>query len=366
MGNVLPGVFAFAIGSVLAVGALVPWTAAEYRRHGKLGVRRSLVAFGTLVYALALVTYTLLPLPADVATMCATPASAQLSPFAFVGDVAKEGGIAGPRSLLTNPAIAQVLFNVLLFVPLGALARHAVARRRVVPGLLVGLGAGFVVSLLIELTQLTGDWFLYPCAYRLFDVDDLLANTAGAVVGTLLAPLVGLLAGSGDPVDADSPRPVTAARRFSGMLSDVLAVWLLSGVLSVGTTLAWVLTDRDPDDPVLASLVTVGALVAPAVQLVVVLVSGRTLGEHVVRLRPTPAPGAGGRVLRWALGSGGWATLLALDLPVFAFVASLLAVVSVIAVWSTRGRRGLALAVLRLDVEDDRTAREGSAAQRDA
>ncbi len=359
MGNVLPGVFAFGIGSVLAIGALVPWTAAEYRRHGQLGVRRSLVAFGTLVYALALVTYTLLPLPADVATMCAAPAPAQLTPFAFVGDIVKEGGVSGPRSLLTNPAVAQVLFNVLLFVPLGALARHAVARRRLLGGLLVGLGTGFVVSLLIELTQLTGDWFLYPCAYRLFDVDDLMANTAGAVVGTLLAPLVGLLAGSGDPVDADRPRPVTAARRFSGMLSDVLAIWLLSGVLSVGTTLAWALADRDDDDPLLATLVTTGALVAPAVQLVIVLASGRTLGEHVVRLRPAPRPGAGGRLLRWALGSGGWATLLALDVPLFAFVASLLAVASIVAVWSTRGRRGLALAVLRVDVEDERSAAEG-------
>ncbi|TCL88618.1 hypothetical protein EDF31_101462 [Curtobacterium sp. PhB142] len=71
-----------------------------------------------------------------------------------------------------DPASAQVLFNVLLFVPLGALARHAVARRRVFAGLL--------------------------------------ANTTGAVVGTLLAPLVGLLAGSGRATDADAPRPVTA------------------------------------------------------------------------------------------------------------------------------------------------------------
>ena len=128
---------------------------------------------------------------------------------------------------------------------------------------------------------------------------------------------------------------------------------LVQGVLSVGTTLAWALADRDDDDPLLATLVTTGALVAPAVQLVIVLASGRTLGEHVVRLRPTPRPGVGRRLLRWALGSGGWATLLALDVPLFAFVASVLAIASVIAVWSTRGRRGLALAVLRVDVEDE-------------
>ena len=118
-----------------------------------------------------------------------------------------------------------MLLNVALFVPLGMLVRHLALRGRTI-GILVGTLAGLLVSLLVELTQLTGDWFLYPCAYRLFDVDDLLANTAGAVVGTVLAPLVGLLAGSRDPVDADEPRPVTSSRRFVGMFSDVLAIWL--------------------------------------------------------------------------------------------------------------------------------------------
>jgi glycopeptide antibiotics resistance protein len=288
MGTVLPGVIAFVIGGFLAVGALVPWTAWEYRRHGQLGLRRSVVAFSTLVYALALVTYTLLPLPDDTASMCRVAVAPQLHPLAFLTDIAKEGGIIGPRSLLANPASAQVLFTVLLFVPLGALARHDVARRKVFTGLLVGLGAGCVGSLLIELTQLTGDWFLYPCAYRLFDVDDLLANTTGAVLGTLLAPLVGLLAGSGRVTDSHTPRPVTATRRFSGILADVLAICLLSGTLSAGTAVAWALADRDDQDPTFTILLTTGALVAPAAQLIIVLASGRTLGEHVVRLRPTP------------------------------------------------------------------------------
>lgn len=356
METVLPGVIAAVLGAVLAVGAFVPWTAWEYRRHGQLGIRRSLVAFGALVYSLALVTYTLLPLPDDVATMCRNPALPQLTPFAFVGDIASEGGIAGPRALLSNPASAQVLFNVLLFMPLGALARHAVTRKRVLGGLFLGLGTGFVVSLFIETTQLTGDWFLYPCAYRLFDVDDLLANTAGAAIGTLLAPLVGLIAGSGRAADVGAPRPITAARRFSGMFADVLAIWLLSTTLNVGTALVWrVAAGRVDEDPVLGTLITAGALAAPAAQLVIVLTTGRTLGEHVVRLKPAPTPGVGRRMARWALGAGGWATLLALGIPVAASIASALAVTSIIAVWATRGRRGFALAVIRADVEDDRS-----------
>jgi glycopeptide antibiotics resistance protein len=357
MGSLLPGVIAFVAGTVLAVGALVPWAAREYRRHGRLGFRRGLLAFGTLVYALALVTYTLLPLPTSAAAACRVAAAPQLNPIAFLSDIQREGGITGPRSLVSNPAVTQVLFNVLLFVPLGALVRHAVLRRRVGAGLLAGAGVGFVVSLLIEFTQLTGDWFLYPCAYRLFDVDDLLANTAGALLGTLLAPLVGLLAGSSRASDADEPRPVTAGRRFFGILADVMALSFTSGVLTSGTSLVLALCNVDERSTLTAVLVTVAGFIAPAVQLVIVLASGRTLGEHVIRVRPVPTPGIGSRLVRWALGSGGWMALSASSLPFSGLLATALAVAAVIGVWATRDRRGFASAVARVGVEDDRVRR---------
>ncbi len=72
--------------------------------------------------------------------------------------------------------------NILLFVPLGLLlhnrGRHS---------LLTATLAGFGLSVLIELTQLTGVWFVYPCAYRHFDVNDIIFNTIGATVGALAA-----------------------------------------------------------------------------------------------------------------------------------------------------------------------------------
>ncbi len=33
-------------------------------------------------------------------------------------------------------------------------------------------------------------WGIYECAYRLADVDDLITNTLGALIGALIAPLV--------------------------------------------------------------------------------------------------------------------------------------------------------------------------------
>ena len=81
-----------------------------------------------------------------------------------------------------GPAVLQLGLNILLFVPLGALlhdrGRHAT---------LTATAAGFALSLLIELTQLTGVWFVYPCAYRHFDVDDIIFNTIGAALGAALA-----------------------------------------------------------------------------------------------------------------------------------------------------------------------------------
>ncbi|NIJ04590.1 VanZ family protein [Frigoribacterium faeni] len=357
-------VIALVLGSVLAVVGLVPWAAVQYRRRGELGLGNALLAFAAVVYALALVTYTLLPLPGttDAAVLCSPAPAPQLHPFEFVRDIAKEGGVTGPRSLLGNRAVAQVALNVALFVPLGMLVAHFTrgrtgSRRRRLAGVVAGTLAGAAISLLIELTQLTGDWFLFPCAYRLFDVDDLLANTAGALLGTAVAPVLLLLGRPGADPDRDDARPVTVRRRAFGMACDLLAILLTGGGLSSVVSIGLAVAERDPASGVGVVLLAAAPLVAPAAQLVLVLTTGRTLGEIVTRLRPEPRPSAGQRLVRWALGSGGWALASALSSTsaVAAAVAVVLAVGAVVGVWATRDRRGFANAVARLGVVDERT-----------
>lgn len=73
------------------------------------------------------------------------------------------------------------LMNLVLCLPIGALLFPYVSRLR------WALFAGLTLSLAVELTQLTGTWGLYPCAYRKFDADDLLMNTLGLVLGFLVA-----------------------------------------------------------------------------------------------------------------------------------------------------------------------------------
>ena len=158
-----PAVVAAIFGALVALGLLVPYVAVQYRRRGQVGLGRGVLALAALLYALALVSYVVLPLPQVTAGLCANGgAGVQLRPGAFLGDVV-DHGISSPSTLAANPAVQQAVFNVALFVPLGMLVRY-LGSRSVAVTTAVGLG----VSLLVEVTQLTGDWFAFPCAYRLF------------------------------------------------------------------------------------------------------------------------------------------------------------------------------------------------------
>ena len=172
------GVIAVGFGVVFGILLFVPFVAISYRRRGRLTLGRSMLWAALLVYFLAIWTYTLLPLPDPAGIRCT---GTQLDLLEFVADIRE--AIAGGRPL-ADPGVLQLALNVLLFVPLGFFVR-ILGGRGVVVAFVVGAG----LSLFIELTQLTGVWGIYPCAYRVFDVDDLLTNTLGAVGGAVLALL---------------------------------------------------------------------------------------------------------------------------------------------------------------------------------
>jgi len=122
-----------------------------------------------VLYALGLVAFTLYPMPDNPAWFCAHHAvSPQLHPLASIMDIQAEG----------LRAVLQVVMNIVFFMPFGMFLRVMYPVRWYMVALL-----GLVLSLTIEVTQLTGAFGLYPCSYRLFDVDDLLLNTGGALVG---------------------------------------------------------------------------------------------------------------------------------------------------------------------------------------
>ena len=213
-----------------------------------------------------------------------TGPTSQLIPFTFVADIVREAHLAASgglddaiKSILVNRAFYQVIMNLLMFVPLGIYLRyyfHCSFKKTVFISL--------SLSLFFELTQLSGLYFIYPRGYRLFDVDDLMINTVGGVVGYLLAgPLTKLLPSRADIDQASYRRSqkVSLLRRLVALFCDLIAMMIIAGLVGIGMNLLGVHT---PDLGVLAStgLILIGYFgVLPS------LMNSQTIGHKLTRLQ---------------------------------------------------------------------------------
>lgn len=138
---------------------------------------------GPFAFCLAFfVALTQLPLPDPSALVCPSPETwPRLRPFRFatqVVDRARDGSLLW--ALTHSRGMIASLMNLVLCAAIG------VAAGPLVRGWLVTVALGAGMSLLIELTQMTAFWGLYPCPYRQLDVDDLILNTAGVAIGAAL------------------------------------------------------------------------------------------------------------------------------------------------------------------------------------
>ncbi len=210
-----------------ALALLIPVFAFQYRRFGHLQLWRWFVFNSFLLYALAAIAVVLLPLPEITADFCEVhkrTQQPQLTPFQFVADIKASWSLRHfqPAALLSNRAVFQALFNFLLLLPLGVYLAYYLRLGR-----LWAFGVAFGVSLGFEVTQYTGIFGLYPCAYRLFDVDDLLLNTAGAVTGYMIAPLFAFLPSMEAAKLPDDRADVSLMRRAVAFIADMVALSVL-------------------------------------------------------------------------------------------------------------------------------------------
>ena len=166
---------------VLAPLLAAPLVRLQYRRFGLPRRWPALMTAAIGLYVCSLVAFTMFPLPQITDDFCDQRSLYdywQTTPFESVSDVADVYRSSGMSATLTSGVLWQVLFNVVFFVPLGFFLAYWWRR-----SLWASAGIGFGVSLLIEITQGTGVYGTFPCPYRLADVDDLMTNTAGAVIG---------------------------------------------------------------------------------------------------------------------------------------------------------------------------------------
>ncbi|MFJ2369233.1 VanZ family protein [Microbacterium sp. NPDC087665] len=360
-------------GSLLFFAVLGPMLLVQTRRYGRMSFRRLLGAAAVSVYAVALVAYTLLPLPDMRANCGVSIAGVELIPGHSIADILGETQGLSLVGTLTSRATLQVVLNVALFVPFGMIARRYWNRGPVVSIL---LGAG--LSLLIEATQFTAVWGLYECSYRVADVDDLIANTAGAAIGVLLAPLLLSWMPSAHSLRATRSvaRPVTVWRRWFGMILDAIAVQVAISALSLVVLVPRLIVSGGRGPAGAQSLVEVGLISAGTVVLVIVIPalrsSGASIGQRLVWLAPRWPNGrasAARRLFRASIVALPYTVAtVAQELPgadvgmtqtivgVIGIVSALIVFIAIVSVPFTRGRRGLSLLVSGGDLRDSRDA----------
>ncbi|MFC4852444.1 VanZ family protein [Actinophytocola glycyrrhizae] len=287
----LPVTTALTVFPLLALIVMLPVAVVSYRRRGRAGGWTVLVFYCFLFYLLAALMQTVVPLPANPAEYCAEQTYAstpQLRPLYFVDVVQTRARVAG--TWLT-PALWSTALNVVLLAPLSFFLRYLSGTR-----FLAATALGFGTSLFFELTQLTGLWFIYPCAYRLFSVDDLILNTSGAAVGWLLAgPLIRLL----PDLDPERDRRryatrVTASRRLLASLTDIVAFGVLL-VLVLGLVKLFGLT---VSRGLVVLVLAVGYFWAAPV------LTDTTLGKRAMLLRVERTDGRRAGPLAWLVRNG--------------------------------------------------------------
>ncbi|MEG1512186.1 MAG: NAD(P)H-hydrate epimerase [Raoultibacter sp.] len=179
---------------LLAAVFTLPYLIYQYRRYGSIPWKRSAFIYAFIFYLLCAYYMVILPLPLDRSTYVAYAATPQLVPFNFVIDLVAHTtfSFTDPSSwlpTLKNPYLYQAAFNVLLTLPFGMFLRYYFHIRWS-----TCLLAGFGLTLFFELSQITGLFGIYTHPYRLFDVDDLILNTLGAMIGFwLTGPLLRFL-----------------------------------------------------------------------------------------------------------------------------------------------------------------------------
>ncbi len=278
----------------------MPYMLVQYRKYGAILLMRTAVIYSFILYLMCAYFLTILPLPDWDFVAGLTSPTIQLIPLREVVDLFRHSAVewSNPATyyrLFTGHDFFQIVANVAMTIPFGIYLRYY-------------FGCGFKktvmltlgLSLVFELTQLSGLFGLYPRPYRLADVDDLMTNTLGGMVGYWAAPLVIKLLPSKERMDEVAYRRGThvsvTRRAFAAMLDGcvllvlmAVLLWLAPGLMpstnDIGGVLLWFF-----------ECYTAG--IALYFMLGEWLLKGRTVGKRLLHLRLTDIRD-GGRPKLW-------------------------------------------------------------------
>ena len=260
----------------------------EYRKYGSFVWTRAMILYSFVFYLLCAYFLVILPLPSRAEVAQYTGPTMELRPFHFISGILNETvfSLKDPSTYLPalkQHAVLEPLFNVLLVLPFGVYLRYYFKC-----SFLKTVLASFLLSLFFELTQLSGLYFIYPRSYRLADVNDLINNTVGGMVGYWLTPLFTFLLPTREEIDATSyekGQTVSLLRRFFAWGIDWLVIGFVQGLRVFGLNFIPAYKNWATNYPIFSDRMWLFIMVFAVFIVMMKLTNGQTLGKKVVRIR---------------------------------------------------------------------------------
>lgn len=208
----------------------MPFILYQYHKYGSINKLRGLIVYSFILYMITIYFLVILPLPKET-NVVPKDNMIRLIPFSFIKDFLNETSliINNPKTYikaLAEPCFYTVIFNVFMTIPFGMYLRYYFKcnlKRTII--------FSFLLSLFFEITQLTGLYFIYKYPYRVFDVDDLIINTLGGIIGYFIMGLFKRILPSRDKIDEESyelGKNVSGLRRIFVFITDLFIFLALS------------------------------------------------------------------------------------------------------------------------------------------
>lgn len=281
---IIPIQTAFLVFPFIAFLFTFPYMLYQYRKFGAIPALRTIIVYSFILYLMSAYFLVILPLPPIDEVAHYTTPTMQLVPFQFIVEWINETHIVWNDihtyiEIINNPVIYQVLYNILMTLPFGIYLRYYFKRN-----LLETIAFTFLLSLFFELTQLTGLYGIYPRAYRLFDIDDLIINTLGGLLGYAITPLFSWILPTKEKLDQisyEKGRHVTFTRRMIAFGIDIIIVTILTSLITIPSPLQGI----DKFFNVLGMSSEYVCSIVIYFMILLPLRHGKTVGKNILKLR---------------------------------------------------------------------------------
>lgn len=152
-------------------------------------MKKIILTTAFIIYFVIVIVVTQLPISLPFSYVGLAEINYNFTPFYFITNIINQLGAAVSSGLsiknyifhILRNSLQNVILNIVMFIPLGCMLKINKQQNNIMKVIHVSFG----LSLLLEIMQAVGMVFSLNHS-RVFDIDDILANTIGGVLGFLV------------------------------------------------------------------------------------------------------------------------------------------------------------------------------------